>query len=127
MGKTKDGLTSMRGFRCAAGGGCSHPSTCRQLGCAANFISTNKETESPSDPALLSASPFEFKVVDDHIVRFKRDSGEEFGKVHKDDADSLCLLISDLDSDLWQARRGRTSLEKKHNEMIEKISEAISG
>ncbi|MEW8091284.1 MAG: hypothetical protein AB2784_16830 [Candidatus Thiodiazotropha endolucinida] len=34
MGKTKDGLTSMRGFRCAA-----------------NFISTNKETESPSDPA----------------------------------------------------------------------------
>ncbi|MEW8025497.1 MAG: hypothetical protein AB2777_20620 [Candidatus Thiodiazotropha endolucinida] len=60
MGKTKDGLTSMRGFRCAAGGGCSHPSTCRQLGCAANFISTNKETESPSDPALLSGlSPSE--------------------------------------------------------------------
>ncbi|MES9841195.1 MAG: hypothetical protein ABW134_11635 [Candidatus Thiodiazotropha endolucinida] len=85
------------------------------------------ELKSPSEPTLLSASPFEFKVVDDHIVRFKRDSGEEFGKVHKNDTDKLCLLISDLDSDLWKARYARSSVEKIHTEMVEKISGAISG
>ena len=74
---------------------------------------------------LLSYSPFFWKVVDGEIYRFKKGTGEEFGKVGLADPDGLCKLISHLDEDLWRSRRDNSQLRKKHSRMLKEVARAI--